>query len=445
MNQTIVKYALYAVIAGLTISLLSEWNRFSRDFDDKRASELRQQQSGFNATDPGGLTSAGSANSEAAVASNNAAANSASNNQASFNDSPFEDSTTPAAALIAEPAGADAIVAKPAGGASAGTIQVDTDTLRVLIDKAGGDIIEVALKQHLSSLDNDAEPLRLLEKNGLRVYTAQSGLIAKQSGAVRAVFNSEQQQYTMQAGQPLDVVLRYTDENGIELNKIYRFEPGLHTINVSYQIKNNSQQSWQASFYAQISRDNSKDPGTENAGFGMQSYLGAATTTEESPYQKIPFKDIEKNDFRNAHTNGWIAMIQHYFVSAWVPPRDVEYQYFTKRANNGLNIIGMYSHPVIVPPGGSETTGALFYAGPKNQYRLAEIAEHLDLTIDYGWLWMLAQPLYALLYFFATGELHVFGKVFDVFGGFNNWGFAIIMLTVVVKLLFFRLSASSYR
>ncbi|NNC55597.1 MAG: membrane protein insertase YidC, partial [Pseudomonadales bacterium] len=86
-----------------------------------------------------------------------------------------------------------------------------------------------------------------------------------------------------------------------------------------------------------------------------------------------------------------------------------------------------------------------FYAGPKNQYRLAEIAEHLDLTIDYGWLWMLAQPLYALLYFFATGELHAFGKVFNVFGGFNNWGVSIIMLTVVVKLLFFRLSASSYR
>ncbi|MGB5325091.1 MAG: membrane protein insertase YidC, partial [Pseudomonadales bacterium] len=312
--------------------------------------------------------------------------------------------------------------------------------------KLGGDIIEVALLKHLTTLEDDAEPLRLLEKNRLRIYTAQSGLIPQQNaGAARPMFSSAQESYSMQAGQPLDVVLRFNDADGVVVNKTFHFKPGAHAIGVNYRIDNKGESDWQATFYAQISRDNSEDPGTESAGFGMQSYLGTATTTEDSPYEKIPFKDIQKKDYRYTHIDGWVAMIQHYFVSAWVPPRGEQFNYFTRYARNDLNVIGLYGNPLVVPPGGSVETGALFYAGPKNQYRLAEIAKHLDLTVDYGWLWMLAQPLYALLHLFATGDLHAFGKVFHVFGGFNNWGVAIIMLTVVVKLVFFRLSASSYR
>ncbi|MBT8149199.1 MAG: membrane protein insertase YidC, partial [Gammaproteobacteria bacterium] len=263
--------------------------------------------------------------------------------------------------------------------------------------------------------------------------------------SARAVFSSDSDSYTMQGEQQLAVELVFTASNGVQLRKTFSFKPNDYTIDVNYRIVNQAADPWRGTFYAQIMRDNTADPGTENAAFGMQSYLGAATTTEESPYEKISFKDIEKKPFRNTHTNGWIAMIQHYFVSAWIPERDQSYHYFTKKAKNGHNIIGLYSDPIVIQAGQSSDVGATFYAGPKNQYRLAELAQHLDLTIDYGWLWMISQPLYALLHMFATGDLHVFDKVFHVFGGFNNWGVAIIMLTVVVKALFFRLSAASYR
>ncbi|MDA8693876.1 membrane protein insertase YidC, partial [Pseudomonadales bacterium] len=131
-------------------------------------------------------------------------------------------------------------------------------------------------------------------------------------------------------------------------------------------------------------------------------------------------------------------------VSAWVPEPNATYNYYTKASKSGLNIIGFHK-AFEVEAGARDTIGAQFYVGPKYQYRLQEIAPHLDLTVDYGWLWWIAQPLYTLLYFFATGEAHMFGEVYDVFPGFGNWGFSIIMLTVVIKALFFRLSATSYR
>ena len=138
-------------------------------------------------------------------------------------------------------------------------------------------------------------------------------------------------------------------------------------------------------------------------------------------------------------------MIQHYFVSAWIPEQQQDYHYYTKRSSSGMNIIGLYGNPITVEPGNSANISAKFYAGPKDQYALAKLAKHLDLTVDYGWFWWLSQPLYAVLNFFATGELHFGGEIYKLFSGFQNWGVAIILLTVVIKLLFYKLSAASYR
>ena len=419
------RFALFAIIAGVVLMILKQWVEFSPRYD--QAVVDRQQAINENRIDVENI-------------------NYESEDNSATIDSQDDD------LVFDQPISSTASVAKNIVEAitttnSARMIVVTTDTLRVTIDSQGGDIVEVALLKHLDSLEEGAEPLLLLEKSGVRTYTAQSGLTGPNGTDVkstRARFHSLQSDYQMQSKEDLEVDLVFADPSGIRLTKRYTFRHDDYLIDVDYIVDNNSGSNWQTTFYSQISRDQSKDPGSDTAGFGMQSYLGAATTTADDPYKKISFKDIGKENFRNQYAGGWVAMIQHYFVSAWVPEPNATYNYYTKASKSGLNIIGFHK-AFEVEAGARDTIGAQFYVGPKYQYRLQEIAPHLDLTVDYGWLWWIAQPLYTLLYFFATGEAHIFGEVYDVFPGFGNWGFSIIMLTVVIKALFFRLSATSYR
>ena len=443
LTRDLPRFALFAVIGGIMLLLLQQWVGFSKDYDQKQiALQKAMTENTVSVTDIDYTDESG-----ANIDGNNFD-NSAENfitgdqDPVSSIDSAVSntDQTTNDNAFASD---------RPASTASHSNreITVTTDTLRVKIDTQAGDINEVALLKHLKTLDKDAEPMLLLEKNGERTYTAQSGLIGPSgtnSKSARARFHSVQNSYQMDGEQELNVDLTFKDPSGVILTKRYTFRHSDYLIDVNYIVENQSNEDWRATFYSQISRDNSVDPGSDTAGFGMQSYLGAATTTADDPYKKISFKDISKERFRNQHEGGWVAMIQHYFVSAWVAESDATYNYFTKAAKSGLNIIGFHK-PFQVEAGQTATIGAQFYAGPKDQYRLKDIAEHLDLTVDYGWLWWISQPLYALLYFFATGELHAFGQIYDIFSGFGNWGFSIIMLTVVVKALFFRLSATSYR
>ena len=419
------RFALFAIIAGVVLMILKQWVEFSPRYD--QAVVDRQQAINENRIDVENI-------------------NYESEDNSATIDNQDDD------LVFDQPISSTASVAKNIVEAitttnSARMIVVTTDTLRVTIDSQGGDIVEVALLKHLDSLEEGAEPLLLLEKSGVRTYTAQSGLTGPNGTDVkstRARFHSLQSDYQMQSKEDLEVDLVFADPSGIRLTKRYTFRHDDYLIDVDYIVDNNSGSNWQTTFYSQISRDQSKDPGSDTAGFGMQSYLGAATTTADDPYKKISFKDIGKENFRNQYAGGWVAMIQHYFVSAWVPEPNATYNYYTKASKSGLNIIGFHK-AFEVEAGARDTIGAQFYVGPKYQYRLQEIAPHLDLTVDYGWLWWIAQPLYTLLYFFATGEAHIFGEVYDVFPGFGNWGFSIIMLTVVIKALFFRLSATSYR
>lgn len=425
------RFALFAVIGGILLLLLQQWVGFSKDYDQQLLSLQKAK-----------------AENSLSVADINYDDNFSSETGSTSNDLNLEDESgppidiAPNAIIEAGNENVDKNISR-----SNREIVVTTDTLRVTIDTQAGDIIEVALLKHLTSLEDDAEPMLLLEKNGIRTYTAQSGLIGPSgtsTKSARARFHSAQSSYQMQGDEDLNVDLTFRDPGGVTLTKRYTFKPNNYLIDVNFIVDNQSNENWQATFYSQISRDQSADPGSDSSGFGMKSYLGAATTTADDPYKKISFKDIGKEKFRNDHTDGWVAMIQHYFVSAWIPSDQQSYTYYTNTTKSGLNIIGFH-RPLNVEAGDTVDVGAQFYAGPKNQYRLKDIAKHLDLTVDYGWLWMIAQPLYALLYFFATGELHAFGQIYDLFPGFGNWGFAIIMLTVVVKALFFRLSATSYR
>lgn len=427
VTKKLPQYGLYAAIAVILYLLLQEWSTFSKEFDkQKKASITAVESVPLQTTETPLLSS--------------------DDNPLSGVQEPVLSSNETNSSDIAT-ASTDQI-SNQASNALSRLITVKTDTLRVTVDRLGGDIVEVALLKHLESLEPGAEPLRLLEKNAQRTYIAQSGLIGDNGSNVksaRALFLASTDYYEMNDKETLSVNLSFKDASGVLLTKTFTFRSNDYLIDVSYEVSNKAKTPWSGVFYSQISRDNTKDPGTEDAAFGMQSYLGAATTTEDSNYKKISFKDIEKENFRNTQIGGWVAMIQHYFVSAWIPNQEETQNFYTKKGKNGQNIIGFYSKPINVANGEKATVSSSFYAGPKDQYRLDEIAKHLGLTVDFGWLWMISQPLYALLHMFATGDLHVFDKVFHVFPGFGNWGVAIIALTIVVKLFFFKLSAASYR
>ena len=317
---------------------------------------------------------------------------------------------------------------------SVSLITVTTDTLQVVIDRVGGDIVEAALPRFPDNLDNPDLPFVILEANNTRTYVAQSGFVGRDGFDVpeRAIYSSDKDTYTLRNDEAVAVVLTAVDvETRIGVTKTFTFTPGSYVIDVAYAIENNSARRWEAVPFAQLKRDSSLPPAADTSGFGMQPFLGAATTTPDDRFKKFSFDDIADEPWKLAQRGGWIAMMQHYFLSAWIPASDQTHNYFTRQTQAGFNIAGFTSPAVIVDPGQIGHYSTQFYVGPKDQYALAEVSPHLDLTIDYGWLWWIAQPLFWLLT--------------NIQSFVGNWGLAIILLTVLVKGAFFKLSATSYR
>lgn len=313
-------------------------------------------------------------------------------------------------------------------------IHIETDTLKISIDRQGGDIVYVALVKHLAELDKP-EPFVLMNQNDSLVYVAQSGLIGANgtdSNKGRPTFSSVSKHYTLEDSEDsLVVTLSYAPSAEIDILKTYRFQRGSYLVDVDYQINNRSSAPWSAAMYAQIKRDSSADPGAKSSGIGMANYLGYATRTADEPYIKLDFDDLEDENYKASETNAWISMVQHYFISAWIPPAEQAINYSSLVTQQGYNILRMTGPIVTVDAGSNGLIPSQFYAGPKDQYALEEVSEGLDLTVDYGWLWWIAQPLFWIL-----------TKIYSFIG---NWGWSIVGLTLVVKLAFFQLSASSYR
>lgn len=310
-------------------------------------------------------------------------------------------------------------------------ITVDTDVLKVTINPNGGEITEVLLPQFPVSIDKPDVPFVLMENNQRRTYVAQSGLIGRDGvdtdGA--ALYHAETNRYSLEDGSDAVEVVLSTETDKALIEKVFTFKRGEYLIDVQYRIHNRSDNDWRGIFYAQLKRDGSADP-SQSGGMGMQSYLGAALTTSENRYEKVTFDDLEDDSFKAVEEGGWAAMLQHYFLSAWVPAQDQQHTY-NGRYVRGNYIFGFYDQPLNVEAGETATTGAKLYVGPKDQDSLENIAENLNLTVDYGWLWFIAQPLFHVLTFFHSL--------------IGNWGVAIILLTLCVKLLFFYPSAMSYR
>ena len=310
-------------------------------------------------------------------------------------------------------------------------IKIKTDVLQVTINPRGGEVTEVLLPEFPASIETKDIPFVLLENNQRRTYVAQSGLIGRDGIDTNggALFSAESNEYTLTEGKDELVVVLSTETAKGLVEKIFTFHRGNYLIDMQYRIHNSSAQPWEGVFYAQLKRDNSPDP-SAGSGMGMQAYLGAALTTKENRYEKVTYDDLESEAYKNQQEGGWAAMLQHYFLSAWVPPQDTIHTY-NGRFVKGNYIFGFYDQPLVVAAGSVGETGASLYVGPKDQDKLEKIAPHLELTVDYGWLWWIAQPLFFLLTFFH--------------GIVGNWGVAIILLTLCVKILFFYPSAMSYR
>lgn len=312
-------------------------------------------------------------------------------------------------------------------------VQVYTDTLQLAITLQGGDIVEVALPKFLADKDDGDTPFILLENNTQRVYVAQSGLIGRDGidSKNRALYQSASPRYDMNGADQLQIDLDYADDSGLQVTKRFSFQKSSYVVNIEYIVKNGSSERWQGNLFGQIKRDSSVAPQGDSSGMGMQPFLGAATTTPDDRFKKFSFDDIQDEPFSAKLQGSWIAMIQHYFLSAWIPNPEQTHNYSTRVTNGGFNIAGFTSPPLVVDPGSTGEVSARFYAGPKDQYSLQEISPFLELSVDYGWLWWIAQPLFWLL-----------TKIHSLVG---NWGAAIILLTITIKAVFFKLSATSYR
>jgi len=310
-------------------------------------------------------------------------------------------------------------------------ISVTTDRYDLKINPEGGDIVYAALKQYDATLDSD-EPFVLLENNSNRVYVAQSGLIGPNgidTADGRASYRSAADSYTMKEGQQiLSVPLTY-QQDGVTVTKTYTFTHGKYPIDVSYQIQNRSAQPWQGQMFAQLKRDDSKDPGMSDKGaLSMATYLGGAWGTPDDPYNKLKFSKFSNDELNVASDEGWVGIVQHYFVSAWTPDNFTG-QFFSRETGNDY-FIGFNSQPVNIAANKQLTLDATLYAGPKVQSELKEVAVGLNQTVDYGLLWPISKILFAIL----DGIHKVLG----------NWGWSIIVLTILVKISLMWFSNKSY-
>jgi YidC/Oxa1 family membrane protein insertase len=334
-------------------------------------------------------------------------------------------------------------VASPATDAksSAKLITVTTDTLVVKIDTKGGDIVEVKL------LDFDTEqgngiPYTVMQ-NGGQKYVAQSGL----TGANgidriikgRPIYSTGQLTYDTTNDESINVDLNYVDDKGLSVTKRFTFNKTTYSVLVEYIVNNNTADSISVQMYGQLKQSTV----VESSSGMLPTYRGAAYSTNEDRYEKYDFDDISDENLAKATPGGWIAMLEHYFVSAWVPNAETTNQLYTFYSGNSEAVIGFKAPAIIIDAGQQQTTSAIFYVGPKDQSVLEKIAPSLDLTIDYGFLWMISQPLYGLLNVIQSGEFSLFDMEFDL-GGVGNWGLAIIIITLIIKGGMYPLTKAQY-
>lgn len=317
-------------------------------------------------------------------------------------------------------------------------VTVRTDLLTVEIDTRGGGVSEVRLPQYPVSVNRPDEPFVLMTDDGPLYYTAQGGVLSQRPAPDhKALYQAEQTEYSLTNGaDSLEVRLHWRDDSGIAIDKVFVFHRNRYVVDVRYEIKNQSSQAWRGWAYGQLTHNSPDDGGMSL----IYTYTGAALSGPDDRYQKISFDDMREQKMEREIVNGWAAMLQHYFVAALIPAdQEAAYRYHTEVLNRDATnnqqdsryIIGMTTPAAEVAAGGTATLGYRLYVGPKEQHRLEKLAPGLELTVDYGMLWFLAKPLY-----WGMEKLHALT---------GNWGVAIILLTLLIKVAFYKLSAAGYK
>lgn len=316
-------------------------------------------------------------------------------------------------------------------------ITVKTDVLSLTINTQGGDIEQANLLAYPAELGSD-KPFQLLESTPEFVYQAQSGLTGKSgpdnpSNGARPVYTTDQASYQLADGQDeLRIPLTYTDKNGAVYTKTFILKRKDYAIKVDYQVKNNGAEPLELTLFGQLKQSvnlpKHRDTGSSN--FALHTYRGGAYSSSEDKYQKYSFSDIEEKALQVETKGGWVAMLQQYFATAWVPQADATNTFYTTDLGKGLAAVGFKSPSVTVAPGTEQNLNATLWVGPELQSEMAAVAPHLDLTVDYGWLWFISQPLFKLLKF-----IHSF---------IGNWGFSIIIITFIVRGIMYPLTKAQY-
>ncbi len=313
---------------------------------------------------------------------------------------------------------------------SAQRIYVQTDVLDVEIDTRGGDIRTAKLLKYAVSVKQPDEPFLLLNDTPPMIFLVQGGFRSRDPAPTHhAVYQVAETEYRLEEGSDeIRIPLTWHSDNGLSVTKVYTFQRGSYLIDMSYEVDNRTQKPWRGHLYGQLQR-NESDNGSQSR--FIYTYTGAAISSPDNRYEKIKFKEMEEQNLSRNIKDGWIAMLQHYFVAALIPDPGREYHYYTLALGDSRYVAGLYGPDQAIAPNGRGTFQLKIYVGPKIQKTLAAIAPDLDLTVDYGWLWFIGQLLYWLL-----------EKLFVITG---NWGWAIVLVTIVIKALFFPLSAASYR
>jgi len=405
------KYGLYTALAIVTYLMLLQWQEdYPPSINDGSSSrvEIPQIPNAQNNAQVGNdLPSDIPVGTPEVVATNDA-------------------SDTPTIAVVSNPSATDTTSTED-------LISIRTDSFDIRVDPVGGDIVHLALPLYLKQIDVADDPFVLLDNQPGREYIAQSGLIGANGvdNDGRAIYRATSTSYSMsESSDSLNVDLTTTTADGIEVIKRYGFNRNSYLIDISFIVNNRSSENWQANAFGQIKRDAFDDP-SDAGGFG-RTYLGFVTTMADDPYIEIEFDDIDDNGSDTIETTGgWVGFSQHYFITAWVPDSESLNRITTRKNGNDQYYGEFTSSAFQVAAGETGNHNIQYYAGPKDQYVLRDISPGLDKTIDYSFLWFIASPIYWLL-----------SRINSVIG---NYGISIVLLTVVVKSAFYKLSETQYR
>lgn len=318
-------------------------------------------------------------------------------------------------------------------------IHVRTDVVDVQIDKVGGNIINLQLLKYPTSYSTPHDPVQLFSNSLQDFYVPQLNVIGSSGPdqSQQRVFNTSQTNYVLQQNQDnLIVELVWKNADGLVVTKSYTFKRGKYDIEINYWVDNKTKQSWSGNVYSQFKRQGITD---DEGIFGLHTFRGAALSTPENLYQKITYKKLDEKNLNGQGKINWLVMQQRYFVSALIPRTTQDYNYYssvtqvgpTNKSKDRLYTIGFASPKIVVEPGQKASFPYTLYAGPEIASVLSSVAPHLDLVIDYGWLAIFSVPIFKamqIIYFFV-----------------GNWGWAIVLITLFIKLIFYKLSETSYR